>query len=87
MNKWPVEQGWDFTVGLLGKVEGNKGLAYSLGSPEVTHSSSDSLSYCVIGHPALSRSLDKFALTSKWRILSHCQHEWLCPSSPKGTAT
>lgn len=33
MNKWPVEQGEDFTVGLLGKVEGNKGLAWSLGCP------------------------------------------------------
>lgn len=85
MDKWPVEQGWDFTVGLLGKVEGNKDLAWSLGCPG--NPSSDSLSCCVIGHPALSWSLDMFALTSKWRILSHCQHEWLCPSSPKGTAT
>ena len=30
MNKGSVERGWDFTVGPLGKVEGNKDLAWSL---------------------------------------------------------
>lgn len=33
MDKWPVEQGWEFTVGLLGKVVGNKDLAWPLGCP------------------------------------------------------
>lgn len=73
---WPIRKG-----------RGKQGFGMVPRMSWVSHPSSDSLSDCVIGHPALSWSLDKFVLTSKWRILSHCQREWLCPSSPKGTAT
>lgn len=65
MSKWPVEQGWDFAVGLLGKAEGNKGSAWSLECPGSLIPHQILCPYRVVEQPALSWSLDKYAFTSK----------------------
>lgn len=62
MSKWPEEQKWDFAVGPLGKAEGKKSLAWVLEYPSLLNLHQP---YCVIGHPALSWSLDKYEFTKK----------------------